>query len=187
MPDFTDSQLADAYLKGDEKSFEILISRHLKPIYNFVRRLVGDAAVAEDITQETFIRAWRHLKNFDQNKNFRTWIFEIAKNASFDFLRKKKSIPFSDFEDESGENTLTETLADPAPLPPELFDRRDLSRQAAAAVEKLPPKYRLVLFLHYNDRMTFQEIADIMGEPLNTVKSRHLRAIIALRKIIVGV
>jgi len=184
--DFNDTQLVTAYLKGDEKAFEILIARHLKPVYNFVRRLVSETAAAEDITQDVFIRAWRNLKKFDQNKNFRTWLFAIAKNAAFDFLRRKKSFPFSDFEDEAGENALVETLVDPAPLPSELLDRQDLARRAVAAIAELPAKYRAVLSLHYDEQLTFQEIADVLSEPLNTVKSRHLRAIIALRKIIVG-
>ena len=90
-----DKILIQQYLKGDEKSLEILIARYLKPIYSFVYKNVGNPSEAEDITQEVFIKIWKNIKKFDQNKNFKPWIFQIAKNTSIDFLRKKKSIPFS--------------------------------------------------------------------------------------------
>jgi len=118
---YSDYQLINNYLKGDEESLEILIQRYLKPIYSFVYRYIGNAHETEDITQEVFVRMWRNLRKFDQQKSFKTWIFAIAKNASLDFLKKKKAIPFSRFENEQGKNMLTETLADSSPLPDELF------------------------------------------------------------------
>ena len=86
-----EEQLVRDYLKGDENSLEILIGQYLKPIYSFIYRYVGNASEAEDITQEVFVRVWKNLKKFDQNKKFKTWIFGIAKNASIDWLRKKIS------------------------------------------------------------------------------------------------
>jgi len=125
---------------------------------------------------------------FDPNKgSFRIWIFQIAKNTAIDYLKKKKAIPFSEFENEKGENTIAETLADDSPLPAELFDKKQTAQMLNAAMEKLSPQYRMVLFLRYNDHFTFQEIADIFGEPLNTVKSRHRRAILLLKKLLKAV
>ncbi len=175
MVDIDDANLIQLYLKGDEKSLEILVKRYLKPVYGFVFRYVGRPQEAEDITQETFIKVWKNLKKFDRKKSFKTWIFTIAKNASIDFLRKKKAIPFSAF---------TETLIDPAPLPDILANRVNLKQEVALAIEKLPFNYRAVLLLRYDDRMNFQEIADTLGEPINTVKSRHWRAMNSLKKLL---
>ncbi len=180
----SDQQLIMDYLAGDEKSLEILIHRYLKPIYSFVYRYVGDEQEAEDVTQEVFVRAWRNLKKFDQKKKFKTWIFSIAKNASIDFLKKKKAIPFSEFENEKGQNMLVETLIDPAPLPDKLFEQSSIGEIVNAAINHLAQKYRMVLFLRYNDHFTFREIAEVLGEPLNTIKSRHRRAIILLKKLL---
>lgn len=182
--DSSDAQLVAEYLRGDKEALQILISRHLKMIYNFVYRYVCNAHDTEDLTQDIFIKTWRNLKKFDQTRSFKTWIFKIAQNTCLDFLRKKKTVPFCEFENEEGENPMAESLADPAPLPQEIFDRENLARELSLATEKLPPKYRAVLFLHYNDHLTFQEISESLGEPLDTVKSRHRRAIIALRKIL---
>jgi RNA polymerase sigma-70 factor (ECF subfamily) len=192
---YSDQKLVDDYLKGNKKSFEILVQRYLKRIYSFVFRYVGNAEEAEDITQEVFVKTWRNLKKFNprrsrfatlrgrQNKSFKTWIFTIAKNTSFDFLKKKKAIPFSEFSARSetspfwgGENDFAETLADPSPLPDKLLEQASIGEILNVAINQLAPKYRMVLFLRYNDHFTFREIAETLGEPLNTVKSRHRRA-----------
>ncbi len=187
----SDQQLIASYLAGDEKSLEILIHSYLKPIYSFVLRYVGNEQEAEDITQEVFVRAWRNLKKFDQKKKFKTWIFSIAKNASIDFLKKKKAIPFSEFSARGetsplwgGENDFAETLADPAPLPDKIFEQSSIGEALNTVMSHLTPKYRMVLFLRYNDHFTFREIAEALGEPLNTIKSRHRRAIILLKKLL---
>ena len=145
---------------------------------------VGNGEEAEDITQEVFVKAWRNLKKFDRNKCFKTWIFTIAKNTSLDFLKKKKVIPFSGFENEKGENKFIAALADPTPLPDKLFERASIGEMLNRAMEKLSPKCRMVLFLRYNDHFTFREVAEVLGESLNTVKSRHRRALIILRKLL---
>ncbi len=178
-----DQQLIVDYLKGDERSLEILISRYLKPIYVFICRRVGDSQEAEDITQEVFVRVWKNIRKFKRQKSFKTWIFSIAKNASIDFLRKKKTVPFSAFENEKGENGFLENLTDNISLPIEIFRNIGLSESISAAFEKISTAYRQVLSLRYNKDLTFREIAQILGEPIDTVKSRHRRGLIQLRKI----
>jgi len=171
-----DEQLVANYLKGDEESLEILIKRYLKPIFSFTYRYVGNSQEAEDITQDVFIKIWRNLKKFDRNRSFKIWIFAIAKNTSIDWLKKKKAIPFSNFENEKGENSLINKLADFI-LPPK-------EPLLGIAIERLPSKYRTTLSLRYNDQFTFREIAETLGESINTVKSKHRRGISLLRKIL---
>ncbi len=180
----SDQKLIADYLAGDEKSLEVLIHRYLKPIYSFVYRYVGNKQETEDITQEVFVKVWRNLKKFNRQKSFKTWIFSIPKNTSIDCFKKKKAIPFSDFENEKGENELVDKLAGPAPLPDKLLEQANIKEMLDAAINRLAPKYRLVLFLRYNDHFIFREIAEALGEPLNTVKSRHLRALIILKKLL---
>ncbi|MDP2918361.1 MAG: sigma-70 family RNA polymerase sigma factor [bacterium] len=194
MPEISDQKLISLYLAGDEKSLEILYNRYLKMIYSFIYRYVGDQEAAADVAQEVFVKVWKNLKKFNprknrfanfklrRQKNFKTWLFKIAKNASIDFLRKKKTIPFSSFDNEDG-NALTDTLADPAPLPDALLERQDLANLLTRALAKISFKYRAVLLLRYNNYFTFREIAESLGEPLNTIKSRHRRALIILKKI----
>lgn len=183
MLDHTDEQLIANYLSGDEQSLELLVKHFLKPIYGFVYRYIGSVQEAEDATQDVFIKVWRNFKKFDRQKSFKTWIFSIAKNTAIDYLKKKKNVPFS-FLLNDGENNLTLTLADPAPLSSELFDRQNLRDTLAKAMDKLALPYRMVLFLRYNDHFNFREIAESLDEPLNTVKSRHRRAMIMLKNLL---
>ena len=184
MTNIGDEILIRKYLAGDKQSLELLIKQYLKPIYSFVSRYVGNGQEAEDITQEVFVRVWRNLKKFDQSKSFKTWVFSIAKNASLDFLKKKKAIPFSEFDTKEGGNRIMDTLVDPSPLPLELLEKAGMARMLNVAMEKLSPQYRMVLFLRYNDHFNFREIAESLGEPLHTITSRHRRALIQLKKIL---
>ncbi len=171
----SDQKLISNYFAGDEKSLEILIRRYLKPIFSFVCRYIGNEREAEDITQEVFVKVWRHLKKFNPDKgSFKTWLFSIAKNAAIDFFKRKKTAP------------LSESFADPAPSADKLLEQQGIARLLESAMSRLSPKYRMVVFLRYNDHFTFREISESLGEPLNTIKSRHRRALIQLKKLLTG-
>lgn len=175
----SDKNLIQQYLAGDEKSLEILIARYLKQIYSFVYKNVGSPADAEDITQEVFVKIWKNLKKFDQNKNFKPWLFQIAKNTSIDFLRKKKSIPFSRFENEKGQNALLENIAVKSlNLIETLSDKKVL----ATAMQTLTGKEQKIIMMRHNDGMSFKEISETLKESINTVKSRYRRTLTNMKK-----
>ena len=172
MAEETDSQLIMQYLKGDGKSLEILVTRYLKPIYSFSYKNVGDIAQAEDITQEVFVKVWKNLKRFDQKKDFKPWIFQIAKNTSIDYLRKKKTIPFSKFENENGQNFLTDNLqAKDKNLVETISDRTMFD----AILAQLDEKEQKIINLRHKDGLSFRQISDLLKEPINTIKSRYRR------------
>jgi RNA polymerase sigma-70 factor (ECF subfamily) len=174
-----DSELIKLYLRGDEKALEFLIAKYLKLIYSFVYNNVGNAENAEDITQEVFVKVWKNLKKFDQTKDFKPWIFQIAKNTSIDYLRKKKSIPFSRFENEKGQNPLVENItATPINLIGKISDEKTI----ALAMQSLTEKEQKIITLRHTEGMSFKEIADVFQESINTVKSRYRRVLGNLRK-----
>lgn len=174
-----DSRLIQQYIKGDEKSLEILIAKYLKLIYGFVLKNVGNQAVAEDITQEVFIKVWKNIKKFDQRKNFKPWIFQITKNTSIDFLRKKTSIPFSSFENEKGQNILVENLSEkPVNILERLSDKNDVAR----ALSRLQEKEKKLMSLRHIEGMSFREISEILQESVNTIKSRYRRILANFKK-----
>ncbi|TAK95832.1 RNA polymerase sigma factor [Patescibacteria group bacterium] len=184
MDEEIDKQLVKRYLEGDESAFPELLQRHLKSVYNFLYHIVHDQSALDDLTQETFVKAWKNLKRFDQSKKFRTWLFTIAKNTAFDYLKKKKSIPFSNFLDAEGYSKL-EQISDEALLSDELLalagDKANLEKE----LQQISEHYRAILLMHYQDDLSLNEVAAILGKPYNTVKSSHARALASLRKILI--
>ncbi|HOS88321.1 MAG TPA: sigma-70 family RNA polymerase sigma factor [Candidatus Paceibacterota bacterium] len=184
MQHLTDEQLVIKYLQGEKQALEILVARYMKPVYSLAYSYVNNSADAEDITQEVFVKFWKNIHKFDQKRKFKPWIFEIAKNTAIDFTRKKKTIPFSHFNNEEGDNMLIETLRDKAPLPLDIYERKDTSNQLFSAIKKLSVKYQEVISLRIKEEMTFEEIANLLGESVNTIKSRYRRGIFGLQKLL---
>ncbi len=177
-----DSDLISSYLEsGDESSLQTLISRHLRSIYNFAYSIVGGDSEADDVVQEAFVKIWKNLKKFNPEKGFRTWAFSITRNTAIDYLRKRKAIPFSHFDDEK-EGQFAESIKDGEALADELFDLMHQNKEVAKAIDSLPEIYREIISLKLAEDMTFEEMAEIMGESVNTIKSRHRRGVILLRK-----
>jgi len=184
MLEKNDGQLIEQYLRGDKESLEILIQRYLRIIYAFVYRQLRSQPEAEEITQEIFLKVWKNLKKFDQQKSFKTWIFVIARNTTLDWFKKKKALPFSNFDEKDGSNIITDSLTDPNLLPNELLEESEISDRLTTAKEKISAPYREVVSLHYDKHYNLREIAEKLNEPLPTIKSRHRRALIALKQIL---
>ena len=180
-----DQELVASYRKGDDDALSVLIRRHTDAVYRFLVRMVGDASTAEDLVQDTFLKAWKHLARFDASKPFKTWIFSIARNAAIDRLRKKDPVAFTRLERDDVPD-MSEDIADDRPLPDELLEREDIARELEESLKTIGPKSRSVVLMHETEGMTFQEIADAAGEPLNTVKSRYRRAIATLQSKLTG-
>lgn len=181
MPEKRDEELVRRHLDGDQAAFAVLVDRYMRYLYNFVLQLVSDENAAEDIVQETFLKAWKHLSRFDQKKSFKTWIFAIAKNTAYDHLKRKKTIPFSTFENEEGENALENTPAE-NDHPEDILDREATAEELDQRLSLLSPAYRSILMMRYRDDLSLHEIADVLGESYNTVKSRHQRALRGLKR-----
>jgi RNA polymerase sigma-70 factor (ECF subfamily) len=182
----TDLQLIEdsIYRTQGRSSFNILIERHAKSVYLFIFKLVGNKEDSEDIVQETFIKAWQKLSKFDTEKNFKTWLFSIAKNTAVDKLRKKKSINFSSLNIEE-ESDFEANLIDQEDLPDELFEKKESEENLKSALLKLSENQRFIIYLHINEELTFEEIAEIINKPMNTVKSQYRRAISKLKNILI--
>jgi RNA polymerase sigma-70 factor, ECF subfamily len=174
-----DSALVARFLEGDRRGFSELVERYQTRLLNFVYRTTGDRERAEDLVQETFIRVYRHLHRFDQSKKFSTWIYTIASNLAKNELRNRSRNPLVLFQ------AIRKTWeADQRPLewedntyrPDDLFRKRHLRHLVESAVEELPEHHRVVFVLREMEGKTYEEIAEITGCNLGTVKSRLNRA-----------
>ncbi len=182
----SDAELLDAYSNGDDIALGMLINRYMRAVYNYARRLCGSDTEAQDITQDALVKVWANIGKFDKERAlFKTWLWRIVRNTTFDSLRKHahSHTPFSSFDTEDG-NTITDTSSDGLPMPDELFAKAEDAATLERALQKLTPPARDVLLLHYHEHLTFDEIGTTLNESINTVKSRHRRALESLRKII---
>lgn len=168
----------------NELDLEILVKRHLNEVYNFIYRLVGDETLASDLTQETWIKVWRHLKRYDSTQPFKPWLFKIAKNTTLDFWRKRQELPFSTLDQLEEGYEFAETIADESELPDQLLSRAEVKAELKAALAALPALDREIILLHQADDLTFNQIGEIFGQSLNTIKSRYRRAMLALRDLL---
>jgi RNA polymerase sigma-70 factor (ECF subfamily) len=186
MENHTDEQLIRLAAKKNNGALEALVARYIKVIYRFVYKYAQNQADAEDITQEVFIKVWKNLNKFNHTKKFRPWLYEIAKNTSLDFLKKKKPIPFSrltlttDNSLEQLNNIKNNTVESPAVMVEQSF----LANKLSSVIKMLSPKYAEIISLYHEQELNFREIAKIKHESINTVKSRYRRALLLVKKII---
>jgi len=177
-----EKQLLERALAGDQASFGLFISPYLASVYNTSFLFVKNIQDAEDLTQDVFLRVWKQLKKFDQTKPFHPWLLTITKHVALDFLKKKKAIPLSDVGDTDIQEYFLNQLLDTHPNPAQIAEQQEIENTLHTHLKKLSLKNRTVVLLHHLKEWTFQEIASHLNEPLHTVKSRHRRAMIALKK-----
>ena len=184
MKKIADEQLVVDYLQGDRDALSFLVERYLRQIYNFTARYIGNTKEAEDLTQEIFLKVWKSLKKFNSQKSFKTWLFSIARNVCIDYLRRKKIVTFSDLENDNDDESFSDKIADESISVIEKITRQELEREMGKYLLRLSEANRSVLILHYSQQMAFREISEMLGESLDTVKSRHRRALNYLRRFI---
>ena len=180
----SDEQLIDEYLDGNEKAIGTLVDKYLIDVYNFTFKLTRDHGASEDITQESFIKAWKNIRGWKRQSSFKTWLFVISRNTAISWLRSKRDLSMSSFENKEGRNILAETISDGKPSANELLVLAEDINLVQNLLQEINPLYRDVLTLRYEDKITFEEIGQILKRPLHTVKSQHRRAIVSLRRLL---
>ena len=183
MSVINENELIKKAAKGDPNAFETLMLQYRTPVYNLCYRMLGDTEDAADMTQETFLKAWKHLGSFRMQSAFSTWLYRLAGNSCLDLLRSKKRRPTISLvqEDEDGEQ-VTLDPADPSPLPDELLIKKEEQRILQDALMSLDEQQRIILTLRVIKDLSYDDIASILQIKSGTVKSRLARARENLRK-----
>lgn len=179
----TDQELLQEYQDGKAASFELLVRRHSGELYQFVLRFTGNSVAAEDVVQEAFLQVHNSAADFDPTRRFKPWLFTIAANKARDHLRKvtrRREVPFEAYVDreEAGQRFI-DLLSGKDVLPHEDIVLEEKQRLVRSLIEAMPTKFSEVLILAYYHRFAYKEIAEIIGIPLGTVKSRLHAAIVS--------
>ncbi|NRS89244.1 RNA polymerase sigma-70 factor (ECF subfamily) [Flavobacterium sp. 7E] len=168
--------------KGDQTAFTFLLNHYWNEVYGFILKRTENETSAEDITIETFSKAFDKIATYNPEFQFNTWLISIAKNVHIDLLRKKKSSLFVEITDKEDQKAYN--IADTTPsAEDELITEQNLSR-LLRYIKELKPHYQEVIQLRYFQEMSYQEIATTINEPLSNIKVKLLRAKKLLAEII---
>lgn len=178
--DLFDQKLMQKAKRGDHSAFAELVDKYRDKIYAYLYRMVGNREDALDLAQETFLRVFSNLRNFQVGQPFRPWLYRIATNLAIDHLRRRRPTIALDAPLVDGEPLRLE-LVEQGPGPAEQHEQAELAAYLAQKVAELPPNYRSVILLRHGHDLSYQEIADILQVPVSTVKTRLFRAREALR------
>jgi RNA polymerase sigma-70 factor (ECF subfamily) len=177
----TDEELVARSRGGDLDSFNQLVLRWERPIYALAYRVIGREEDARDVAQDAFLRAFRSLHGFKGQAKFSSWLYRITLNLCRDWMRRQRRAPFAqapegiDLIELATETTPAESIED-------LVSRKELGRAVATAMSMLPEEQRTAIILKEYHGLTFQEIADLQGCPLSTVKTRLYQGLTVLRR-----
>ena len=178
---WTDEELVARSQGGDVDSFNQLILRWERPIYALAYRVIGREEDARDVCQEAFLRAFRALPGFKGQAKFSSWLYRITLNLCRDWMRRQKRAPVSQMPDDTDAMELA-SQAGPVESIEDLVARRQLTAAVEDAMALLPDEQRTAIILKEYHGMTFQEIADLQGCPLSTVKTRLYQGLSVLRR-----
>jgi RNA polymerase sigma-70 factor (ECF subfamily) len=180
----SDAELVARARSGAQEAYRELLARYERPVFSLIVRMVREPALAEDLAQEAFIKVFRSLASYDPALKLSSWIFKIAHNVTIDHLRRKPldTVPLESPDDEAP-GPLAVLADEREGTPEEATLRADLRRALEAGLAKLRPDYRGVLVLRFQEGLAYEEIAEVTGLPLGTVKTHIHRA----RKELAGV
>lgn len=172
-----DQELVKRTLKGDKGAFEMIIRRYQQPVLNYIGRMVGERQLALDISQDIFIKVYSSLRSYRPQFKFSTWLYKIASNYMIDHWRKKK-IPVVSIDQpvRDDEDCLRLQVPDNEPSVARKFELKEIRKRIETALEKLPVGLRELFVLRHVNGLSYEEVAEIKGLPLGTVKNRVFQA-----------
>ncbi len=179
----SEQALVNLALGGDQKAYKALFEMHRQAIFHITVKIVRNPDEANDLVQETFIKAFGSLKTYDHNYRFSTWLYKIAANSSIDFLRKRKIDSLSlDKPIATADGDVQMEIPDNTYNPEQDLHNRERSGGIEDAIESLPEKYKEVIVLRHKEDRSYEEIASMLKVPVGTVKARIFRARELLKK-----
>jgi RNA polymerase sigma-70 factor (ECF subfamily) len=182
--ELSDAELVSTAISGGEASFEELVRRYQRPIVSYVYRMLADYDLSLDVTQEVFIKVYNSLERYSCDYKFSTWLYRIAHNAAIDHLRRN-SVNTQSLETENPNGAYELQIESPNPTPEKDRERSEWRKEIDIVVKRLPTAYRDLILLRHSRDLSHDEIAEVTGLPLGTVKNRLFRAREMMRGLLI--
>ncbi|MCB9799277.1 MAG: sigma-70 family RNA polymerase sigma factor [Candidatus Omnitrophica bacterium] len=167
----SDDALVTKFKAGEEEAFTMLVSRHKEKAVQIIWMTVGNYEDAKDISQDAFVKVYRNLKNFQMKSKFSTWLYRILMNTAKDHLRKKKWAKFMTWKAPSDMEQFLESVEDQSAGPDQKISNRELGVKIQASIASLPQKQRWIFTLRFIEGLALDEIAQVTGASIGTVKA----------------
>jgi len=167
---------------GDGDAFRTLVERHSRSVFRLAYRMTGNEQDAEDVVQETFLRAYKQLSHYESRSSFSTWLYRIASNYSLDLIRMRKRHQDKRENDTADGRSVLDTVAAPAPAQDRLVFGKEVEKQVSAAMNELSDLERSAFVLRHFEGLSIEEIGSMLGTSLNATKHSIFRAVQKLRK-----
>ncbi|MCW5961683.1 MAG: sigma-70 family RNA polymerase sigma factor [Pyrinomonadaceae bacterium] len=180
----TDVELIEKAISGREAGFEELVNRYQRQITSYVYRMLNNYDASLDVTQEVFIKVYNSLEKYSSDYKFSTWLYRIAHNAAIDHMRRN-SVSQQSLDVETKDGTFQIQIESQQPNPEQLRERSEWRTEIESVVRCLPSVYRELIVLRHGQDLSYDEIAEVTGLPLGTVKNRLFRAREMMREIFV--
>lgn len=182
----TDEDLLQRFCLGDDgQSYEVLVRRYERELFNYLRRYLGNAEMAEDVFQATFLQVYLKRERFEQGRRFRPWLYTIATNQAIDAQRRNRRHRMASLDQKTSDEEvggLMEIVSSEGPTAIEQLEDEEAREWVRTAVEELPETLRAALVLVYHQGLKYREAADVLGIPVGTVKSRLHAALLKLNQ-----
>lgn len=184
----SDEELLTQFRRGQTEAFGALVRRYERELFGYLKRYLGDAALADDVFQNTFLQVYTKIAQYEEGRTVRPWLYTIATNQAIDALRRQNrhpAISLDQHREMSGDgevHALLDLLEARSECPGDRVQGEELRERVRASVDGLPDFLRQVVILAYFQGLRYREIADILGIPVGTVKSRLHAALIRLQE-----
>lgn len=173
---FDDKEVVDLILKGDQKKFELLENKYKKLIFSLIRKMVRNEEDVEDLTQDSFIKAFNALSSYNEDYSFSSWLYRIASNTCIDFLRKKRFATVSINQPVADDDEYVMEIEDNSFIPDMGVLNEERRLVITSAIDNLPDNYKKVVKMRHEEELDYKEISEKLDLPLGTVKAHLFRA-----------
>jgi len=179
----SEEALVKRALDGDQKAYQTIFEAYEQRIFHIIVKIVRNSEEAQDLVQETFIKAFGSLKSYNPDYRFTTWLYKIAANTSIDYIRKKKIQTMSlDQPIETKDGEVGMEVADMSHHPEREYSEKEKRLSISEAIDSLPEKYKQVIIMRHQEDKSYEQIAELLKVPVGTVKARIFRARELLKK-----